>query len=70
MKVCEKCEREIDGRDGDNLCELCEKDESMAQTAKQRRNAKARARRNAMRDAMDNICMTRVRGALGGVYYE
>ena len=66
MKVCEKCEIEIDGKDGDNLCPACDADAG----SRAKRNAKARERRAATRDVMASLGMTRVRGALGGTYYE
>ncbi len=62
MKVCESCDTEISSKDGDNRCESCEKKKS--------RNKRAAENRRAMREAMKSLGMTRVRGALGGVYYE
>lgn len=64
MKVCEKCEAEIGGKDGENRCEACENGKRTA------RNAKAKARRLAMKDVMESLGLTRVVGAMGGVYYE
>ena len=59
MKFCEKCLEEFDGKDGDNVCEPCE-------TSRTRRNTQRRARHQAMVD----LGLVRVRGVLGGVYYE
>lgn len=66
MKVCEKCEQEIFTKDGENRCQDCEQ----TNQKKKERNQKAAARRKATRDAMASIGLVRVRGALGGVYYE
>lgn len=62
MKVCESCEAEIDTKDGENLCASCEK--SAAWRKRQREAARAR------RAAMDSIGMVRVRGSMGGTYWE
>lgn len=62
MKVCESCDAEISSKDGDNRCESCEKKKS--------RNKRAAENRRAMYEAMKSLGMARVRGALGGVYYE
>lgn len=61
MKVCEICCTEIGTRDGDNKCKECKKKASL----KRRREA-ARARHA----VLESCGMTRVRGALGGIYYE
>lgn len=60
MKVCEKCGDEIAGRDGDNRCRKCE--------SKPRKGA--RQSRRQMDGVMASLGLTKVRGALGGVYYE
>jgi len=62
MKVCENCGTEIDTKDGDNLCAGCERNRLPAKKAKRRRNV--------TRDVYASLGMTRVRGALGGTYYE
>lgn len=64
MKVCEKCECEIGTKDGDNLCKDCD------EGRRTKRNTRARERRRAMKDAMESVGLTRVVGAMGGVYYE
>ena len=62
MKVCERCGDEIGGRDGENRCADCD--------GKLRASAKARARRRE-RDAMlRDLGLVKVRGALGGTYWE
>lgn len=66
MKFCEKCEQEISTRDGQNMCDECEKEEA----SKVRRRESARRRREANRAVMESLGMHRVKGALGGIYYE
>lgn len=62
MKVCEKCGIEISGRDGENTCPDCEE--------KTKRNARARANRKAREYALESCGLVKVRGALGGTYWE
>ncbi len=64
MKVCNVCGCEFDGRDGENTCRACEEGRSKARRA--RANANRRARESVLRD----LGLTKVRGALGGVYWE
>lgn len=66
MKVCERCESMIDGRDGENRCTRCE---GLAER-KRITNAKAKVRRDSIRSAMESLGLVRVRGALGGIYWE
>jgi hypothetical protein len=63
MKVCEKCGDEISTRDGDNECDACAE-------GRKRRNAKAKANRRAREAAMRSCGLVKVRGALGGTYWE
>ena len=60
MKVCQSCYSEIHTKDGVNRCKQCRK----LKADERRRVAKAQ------REAMESIGLVRVRGALGGVYYE
>ena len=60
MKVCEKCGDEIATRDGDNRCRQCEDGKKRA----------AKARRQAHDAAMRACGLVKVRGAMGGTYYE
>ncbi len=62
MKVCENCGDEIATRDGDNLCRTCEDS-----AAKKKKRAAARKAKD---DAMRSCGLVKVRGALGGVYWE
>jgi DNA-directed RNA polymerase subunit RPC12/RpoP len=62
MKVCELCGIEIATKDGDNRCTECEH--------KVHLKAKKKAQRKANDDAMRSLGLVKVRGALGGVYWE
>ena len=62
MKVCESCEDEIYTKDGENICAACEK--------KAIKKKEAAIRRRGRNDALRSLGLVRVRGALGGVYYE
>ena len=62
MKCCERCGIEISARDGENRCAKCD--------AKARTSAKARANRKARDAAMRSLGLVKVRGALGGTYWE
>jgi uncharacterized Zn finger protein (UPF0148 family) len=62
MKVCEKCGEEIFGKDGENLCANCD-----GKKKKAKRNAARKSRRD---EIMRSLGMTKVRGALGGTYWE
>jgi len=66
MKVCGNCGIEIGTLDGDNLCASCDNAESVAELKRKRRNARRRERDAVMR----SLGLTKVRGALGGVYWE
>jgi hypothetical protein len=61
MKVCAECGIEIATRDGDNLCRECEDG-----TRKAKRKAKRRERDLLMR----SLGLNKVKGAMGGTYYE
>ena len=64
MKFCEKCGDEIDGtKDGENRCRACDEAETGARKG-------ARAARKERHQALLDCGLVRVRGALGGVYYE
>ena len=63
MKCCECCGAEIFTKDGDNKCQTCEE----KRTA---RNAKAKANRRAREAAMRSCGLVKVRGAMGGTYWE
>ncbi len=65
MKVCERCGDEIATRDGENLCAACERYED----AEPKRRAR-RIRRHERDDTMRSLGLTKVRGAMGGTYWE
>lgn len=60
MKVCEKCGDEIFTKDGENRCKDCEK-------KKRKKSTLTSKQRD---DIMTSLGLTKVRGAMGGVYYE
>lgn len=66
MKFCASCGNEIATKDGDNHCESC--DQRMANG--KRTTKRAQENRKAIHEAMTDLGLVRVRGALGGVYYE
>lgn len=65
MKVCEHCGIEIFTKDGEGLCAECD-----AAEANGRKRAKAKAARKARDAAMRSLGLVKVRGALGGTYWE
>jgi len=65
MKFCSRCGDEIATKDGDNLCATCEED-----AANGKRSAKARLRRKEREQALRDLGLVKVRGALGGTYWE
>jgi uncharacterized Zn finger protein (UPF0148 family) len=70
MKVCERCGDEIATKAGENLCTLCERYEDAEPKRRARRNARARMNRRARADVMDSLGLKKVRGAMGGTYWE
>lgn len=64
MKVCEKCFEEISTKDGDNRCPACDGIAPKPKTKRKRRTRKE------MDDLMASVGMTRVRGSMGGTWYE
>ena len=62
MKVCKRCGTEIDTRDGDNLCYDCHH--------RRIKSKEAARRRHEIDDVMDSLGLKKVRGAMGGTYYE
>jgi len=63
MKVCEVCGIEIGTRDGENRCTTCD-------GAKRRANDRRRAARRERDQVMRDMGLVKVRGALGGTYWE
>lgn len=67
MKLCENCSAEIGTRDGDNLCSVCDSAEGDKKIlANKRRKINRKARESALR----SCGLVKVRGALGGTYWE
>lgn len=65
MKFCEICGDEIFTRDGENRCAVCE--EGLATKAKKDR---AKANRKAKEDVLRSCGLVKVRGAMGGTFWE
>jgi hypothetical protein len=65
MKFCEVCCVEIGTKDGENRCAACEEE-----TQTKNRRVKARRQRKAREQAMKDCGLVKVRGALGGTYWE
>jgi len=63
MKVCDVCGEEIYTRDGENRCRRC-----VETTAKLR--AIARKRSKERDQIMSDLGLVKVKGALGGTYWE
>jgi uncharacterized Zn finger protein (UPF0148 family) len=64
MKVCKVCGEEIFTPDGVNTCPACQK-------KVYKKRAKARRELRRLRDqAMRDIGLVKVRGAMGGTYWE
>jgi len=62
MKVCEDCGCEISTTDGDNKCSVCD--------TKSRKSAKARNARKERDSIMRSMGLVKVKGAMGGTYWE
>lgn len=63
MKFCEECSEEIATKDSDNLCPSCDNDK--------RKDKRKSARQKREREAVLRDCgLVKVRGSLGGVYWE
>jgi hypothetical protein len=66
MKVCQHCGDEIDTTDGENTCPECER----AKEGKRHLLAKRRATRSIKDELLSDLGLVKVRGALGGTYWE
>ena len=64
MKVCSRCGEEIGGRDGENLCRACE---PMTDVRQRRATRSARLQHERV---LQDLGLTKVRGRLGGTYWE
>ena len=62
MKICERCGTEISTKDGENLCTECD--------GKTKRSARANRLRRERAQVMRDLGLVRVRGSLGGTYWE
>lgn len=69
MKFCELCGAEISTQDGENRCRACDDAGDTNRTEKRRRKATAAGKRE-MEQALRDCGLVKVRGSLGGVYWE
>lgn len=65
MKICKNCGIEISTKDGDNYCQDCDSASPKKLAANRRKNSR-KERESIMRD----LGLTKVRGVLGGTYWE
>ena len=65
MKVCEKCGVEISTKDGEGMCRTC--DEAAANG---KRKKGVTTKRREREETMRSCGLVKVRGALGGTYWE
>lgn len=68
MKVCSICSEEICTPDGENRCVTCE--EVVAQQENLEAKARARKKRRERDDVMRSLGLVKVRGSMGGTYWE
>ena len=66
MKTCRDCGIEISTKDGDNYCAACENRRALGR----KRSKRARSQRSMIDQAMRDLGLVKVRGVLGGTYYE
>ena len=64
MKFCETCGCHIETRDGDNRCSDCDLIND------KKRLTKAHEARKTREEALKDLGLVKVRGALGGTYWE
>ena len=67
MKVCTICGDEINTLDGDNCCSQCDEDILDARKPTIRDKAKGRREKES---ALRSLGLVKVRGNLGGTYWE
>lgn len=64
MKFCEDCSEEIGTKDGENLCERCER------LLDHKRKLARRRSREERESVLHDCGLVKVRGSLGGIYWE
>ena len=67
MKVCKNCGKEIATKDGENFCPQCDEAEGVGDREILAQRRQLRRERN---QVMKDLGLVKVRGALGGVYWE
>lgn len=66
MKVCEICGKEVWSNDGDNRCMQCDQ----LETKKAERRARNNTTRKTKEAIMRMMGLVKVKGELGGTYWE
>jgi len=69
MKFCAKRMAEIDTKDGENICAKCANHAAFDRRVSRLRERRERDRKG-RHEALTSLGLIRVRGAMGGVYYE
>lgn len=67
MKVCAVCGNEIGTRDGENLCNECDHLQNTEDMTKRKSKNNRRCEREAV---LKSLGLVKVRGAMGGTYWE
>lgn len=70
MKFCDTCGEEIYTKDGENTCTKCEDAAEFSKAKKAAARKKANSARKARESALRSLGLTKVRGSMGGVYWE
>lgn len=72
MKACENCGVEISRGDGAKLCQYCGSIEDLTRRTALGSEKRARAKRllEARQSVIRDLGLVKVRGALGGTYWE
>lgn len=70
MKFCEVCAAEIATNDGENRCAKCEHLDRDDRPAARAARVKIKRERRMRESALSSLGLLKVRGALGGVYWE
>ena len=71
MKVCAVCGDEIDTRDGENVCMACDtaSEGKRNQVSLDRQNTPA-VRKAQREKILKDLGLVKVKGAMGGIYFE
>ena len=70
MKVCETCGEEIDTRDGENECTGCDNTNGDTNDKAKKARERAKKRRRERDEVMRSLGLKKVKGSMGGTYWE